>query len=92
MRVLLTMLIAAFGFAALADMPAPQGRVLVTVGGDLPEGNMPPRHEDDVGFFGFFVFFGFLYFMMFSMCVSLSSMSLPFFLYRAFRMASFLEP
>ena len=53
MRVLLAMLIAAFGFAALADMPAPQGRVLVTVGGDLPEGNMPPGHEDDVGFFGF---------------------------------------
>lgn len=53
MRVLLALMIAAFGFAALADMPAPQGRVLVTVGGDLPEGNVPPGHEDDVGFFGY---------------------------------------
>lgn len=52
MRMLST-LVLALGLAtpALADMSAPEGRIILTVTGDLPAGNVPPNTLDDVGYF-----------------------------------------
>lgn len=38
---------------ATAQIAAPQGRVIVTIAGDLPSGNLPARTEEDAGFFNF---------------------------------------
>ena len=38
---------------AFADMPAPQGHVLVTLGGAVSETNLPPRGENDGGLLGY---------------------------------------
>ncbi|MDJ0825436.1 MAG: hypothetical protein QNJ16_08030 [Rhodobacter sp.] len=54
MRLLLASLLA-FGWltAAQAEIPGPTERVILTIGGELPEGNAPPAHEDDVNFSGY---------------------------------------
>jgi len=38
--------------AAFAEMPTPDGRVVLTVGGDLEQGNAPGSKPGDVGFGG----------------------------------------
>ncbi|EEE37904.1 hypothetical protein RKLH11_1743 [Rhodobacteraceae bacterium KLH11] len=38
---------------ALADMPAPQGHVLISLGGAVSETNLPARGENDGGLLGF---------------------------------------
>ncbi len=37
----------------LADMPAPQGHVLLTLGGAVTETNLPARDENDGGLLGY---------------------------------------
>jgi len=53
MRVLWIVLLCLMPFSALADIASPKGRVLVTVGGDLPEGNVAPSGEDAGNFFAY---------------------------------------
>ncbi len=38
---------------AISDLPAPQGHVLITLGGNVSETNLPARAEDDGGLLGF---------------------------------------
>ncbi len=54
MRTVLALLLA-LGLAgpALADIAEPKGRVLLTVGGELPVANAPGGHPDDVNFAGY---------------------------------------
>ncbi len=38
---------------AISDLPTPQGHVLITLGGNVSETNLPARAEDDGGLLGF---------------------------------------
>jgi len=51
MRVLIFLVLCICAPPLLAQT-GPEGRVLVTVGGAIPEGNLPPQDEDDVNVFG----------------------------------------
>ncbi len=53
MRILTVLLLLLLPFTVAAEMTAPGDRVIVTVGGDLPSGNMPAGTEDDANFFGY---------------------------------------
>ncbi len=54
MRMILAALVATgLGGAALAEVATPDGRVLVTVAGDLPESNRPAAKPDDANFLGY---------------------------------------
>ena len=50
---LFTFLLAFAAVPVLAEVPAPQGHVLVTLGGAVGETNLPARGDKDGGFFGF---------------------------------------
>ncbi|WP_422038765.1 hypothetical protein [Roseibium sp.] len=52
-HILITLLLALIALPAFADIEAPQGHVLVTLGGAVTETNLPARSETDGGLLGF---------------------------------------
>ncbi|WP_298847736.1 hypothetical protein [uncultured Ruegeria sp.] len=52
-RALSFALLLATAVPALAELPQPQGHVLLTLGGDVSETNLPTRDENDGGLLGY---------------------------------------